>query len=280
MRASPRSLPIPVKLAPEGRELTIGIIQFPATLNPSIDAMAAKSYVLGAALRPFTVYDADWQLACLLCVKVPSIEDGDAVPVDLADGKKGIDITFTIRPDAFWGDGVPVTTETSHLPMPWGATRPAPSPTGNSIVGSAELPSRTTRRSPCMSTSSPSITRPSMISCCCPPISRRARFGSPRNTGCAPATIPNRPIPVSTTDHTGSAKSPRASHILLEPNPLLARLETAASARHDTGYREYRGARSQPSLRHDRHGRRRARLPSRGGGRVREASPRSVSHPL
>jgi hypothetical protein len=42
-----------------GRELTIGITQFPSTLNPNIDVMAAKSYVLGAALRPFTVYDAD-----------------------------------------------------------------------------------------------------------------------------------------------------------------------------------------------------------------------------
>ena len=39
-------------------ELTIGITQFPSTLNPSIDVMAAKSYVLGAVLRPFTVYDA------------------------------------------------------------------------------------------------------------------------------------------------------------------------------------------------------------------------------
>ncbi|MBO0736496.1 MAG: peptide ABC transporter substrate-binding protein [Alphaproteobacteria bacterium] len=92
-------------------ELTIGITQFPSTLNPNIDAMAAKSYVLGATLRPFTVYDADWKLVCLLCVKLPSIEDGDAVPVDLPDGKKGIDLTFTIRPDASWGDGVPVTTE-------------------------------------------------------------------------------------------------------------------------------------------------------------------------
>jgi len=91
--------------------LTIGITQFPSTLNPNIDAMAAKSYVLGMALRPFTVYDADWQLVCLLCVTLPSIDNGLAVPVDLADGKKGIDITFAIRPDAKWGDGVPVTTE-------------------------------------------------------------------------------------------------------------------------------------------------------------------------
>lgn len=72
--------------------------------------MAAKSYVLGMALRPFTVYDAAWHLVCLLCVTLPSIENGLAAPVDLADGKKGIDITYTIRPEAKWGDGVPVTT--------------------------------------------------------------------------------------------------------------------------------------------------------------------------
>src|ERR1700753_3497596 len=55
--------------------LTIGVTQFPSTLNPNIDAMVAKSYVLGLALRPFTVYDANWKLVCLLCVEVPSIEN-------------------------------------------------------------------------------------------------------------------------------------------------------------------------------------------------------------
>jgi peptide/nickel transport system substrate-binding protein len=90
--------------------LTIGITQFPSTLNPNIDAMAAKNYVLGLASRPFTVYDADWRLVCLLCTRVPSLADGLAVPVDLGGGKKGVDVTYTIRPDAKWGDGVPVTT--------------------------------------------------------------------------------------------------------------------------------------------------------------------------
>ena len=94
----------------ERDSLTIGITQFPSTLNPNIDAMAAKSYVLGMALRPFTAYDADWRLVCLLCVTLPSIDNGLAVPVALADGRKGIDITYTIRPEAKWGDGVPVTT--------------------------------------------------------------------------------------------------------------------------------------------------------------------------
>jgi peptide/nickel transport system substrate-binding protein len=100
---------VPCRAAAQQDGLTIGITQFPATLNPNIDVMAAKSYVLGMALRPFTAYDAAWKLVCLLCVDVPSIEGGDAVPVEQPDGK-GIDITFTIRPDATWGDGVPVTT--------------------------------------------------------------------------------------------------------------------------------------------------------------------------
>ena len=97
--------------AAERDSLSIGITQFPATLNPNIDVMAAKSYVLGLSLRPFTVYDADWKLTCLLCTELPSISNGLAVPVDLPGGKKGIDLTYTIRADAKWADGAPVTTE-------------------------------------------------------------------------------------------------------------------------------------------------------------------------
>ena len=92
-------------------ELTIGVVQFPATLNPNIDAMAAKNYVLGFVLRPFTVYDADWKLVCLLCTDLPTVENGRAVVTDLPDGRKGVDLTYTIRPDARWADGAPVTTE-------------------------------------------------------------------------------------------------------------------------------------------------------------------------
>ena len=112
------ALAVGLMLAPPGAvraadhsSLTIGVTQYPGTLNPNIDALAAKSYVLGFTTRPFTVYDADWKLVCLLCTQLPTIENGLAVPVDLPDGKKGVDLTYTIRPDASWGDGVPVTTE-------------------------------------------------------------------------------------------------------------------------------------------------------------------------
>jgi len=92
-------------------ELVIGITQFPATFHPMIDAMLAKSYILSAALRPFTYYDKDWKLRCMLCTELPTIENGKAKLETLADGKKGLAVTYTIQPGATWGDGTPVTTD-------------------------------------------------------------------------------------------------------------------------------------------------------------------------
>ena len=109
--------------------LTIGVTQYPGTLNPNIDPLAAKGYVLGFALRPFTVYDADWKLVCLLCTTVPTLDNGLAVPVDLPDGKRGVDLTYTIRPDAMWGDGVPVTTK--DVEFTWEVGRDPKSPVSN-----------------------------------------------------------------------------------------------------------------------------------------------------
>ncbi len=90
--------------------LTIGMTQYPSTLNPDIDSMAAKSYVLGFTHRPFTQFDADWNLRCYLCTALPSLEGGTAAIVEHADGTRGIRTTYTIDPDARWGDGTPVTT--------------------------------------------------------------------------------------------------------------------------------------------------------------------------
>ena len=94
----------------ERDQLVIGITQFPSTFHPNIDSMLAKSYVLGMTRRPFTVFDADWKLVCMLCTELPTIENGLAVPETTPDGKQGIAVTYTIRPDAQWGDGTPITT--------------------------------------------------------------------------------------------------------------------------------------------------------------------------
>ena len=92
-------------------ELVIGMTQFPSTFNPVIDAMLAKSYVLAMTRRPLVIYDGDWSLTCLLCVELPTIENGMARRETLADGGVGMALDYEIQPGATWGDGTPLTTE-------------------------------------------------------------------------------------------------------------------------------------------------------------------------
>ncbi len=91
--------------------LVIGISQFPRNFHPNIESMLAKSYILGMVRRPFVVYDADWKLRCMLCTELPDLKKGTAKIKTAVDGKKSLTVTYTIRPDAVWGDGVPVTTK-------------------------------------------------------------------------------------------------------------------------------------------------------------------------
>ncbi|HEY4636526.1 MAG TPA: peptide ABC transporter substrate-binding protein, partial [Rhodospirillales bacterium] len=109
--------------APAGAKdtLVIGITQFPATLHPDIDEMAAKSYVLGATRRPFTTYDPDWKLTCMLCVELPTLENGGARLETTPDGKHGMAVTYRIQPGARWGDGVPLTS--ADVVFTWQAGR-------------------------------------------------------------------------------------------------------------------------------------------------------------
>ncbi|MBI3512749.1 MAG: peptide ABC transporter substrate-binding protein, partial [Proteobacteria bacterium] len=95
--------------AAERDTLTIGVSTYPPTINPLIDLTVAKSYVLGMVNRPLTAFDAGWQPICVLCTALPTLENGKAALED-RDGKPGIAVTFTLLPDATWGDGTPVTT--------------------------------------------------------------------------------------------------------------------------------------------------------------------------
>ncbi len=105
-------LPAAPRAGAEPRDtLTIGITQFPATMNPMIESMLAKTYILGMVYRPFVTYDQRWKLVCMLCVSLPSIKNGQAKVVDLPNGKKGMRVTWRIRPEVRWGDGTPVTVK-------------------------------------------------------------------------------------------------------------------------------------------------------------------------
>ena len=69
----------PIQTLAASKELVIGISQFPSNFNPLINSMLAKSYVLALARRPITVYDQNWNLACMLCSELPNLANGSAV---------------------------------------------------------------------------------------------------------------------------------------------------------------------------------------------------------
>jgi peptide/nickel transport system substrate-binding protein len=117
------AVPASAQPAPSRDTLTIGITQFPSTFHPNIENMAAKSYVLGFARRPLTAYDPDWALTCLLCERVPSLENGGAARETTPEGKAGIRVTYRLRGEARWGDGRPVSFE--DLRFAWEAGREA-----------------------------------------------------------------------------------------------------------------------------------------------------------
>jgi peptide/nickel transport system substrate-binding protein len=91
-------------------ELVVAMTQMPGTWNPIISSMLAKSLIANMTARPVTAYDADWKLVCLVCTELPTIENGKARVVDLADGKKGMKIDVELR-DMRWGDGTPVSAK-------------------------------------------------------------------------------------------------------------------------------------------------------------------------
>ena len=91
-------------------ELVVAMTQMPGTWNPIISSMLAKSLIANMTARPVTAYDADWKLVCLVCTELPTIENGKARVIDLADGKKGMEIDVELR-DMRWGDGTPVSAK-------------------------------------------------------------------------------------------------------------------------------------------------------------------------
>ena len=92
-------------------ELVIGITTFPPEFHPNIGATLAKYYVLDMVTRPFTAYDPNWELSCILCTQLPTLENGFAELSDNSGRNSKINLTYRIRDDAFWGDGVSITTD-------------------------------------------------------------------------------------------------------------------------------------------------------------------------
>jgi peptide/nickel transport system substrate-binding protein len=92
-------------------ELVIGVSQFPQGFHPNLASHVVLSLINGMTRRPFTVYDADWKLICMLCETLPSRDAGTIRDWTTPAGEPGLEVDYTIRAGAAWGDGVPVTTK-------------------------------------------------------------------------------------------------------------------------------------------------------------------------
>lgn len=99
------------EVPPPRDTITIGMVQFPPDLHPFITATSIKDTVLLAVSRPMIGYAADGSPICLLCTEVPSLANGGAKLVKRDDGTDGMEVVYTLKPDIFWADGVPVTAK-------------------------------------------------------------------------------------------------------------------------------------------------------------------------
>ena len=100
----------PAAKAQSHDRLVVGMSSFPASLHPLIGGQASRAYLLGVSRRTVTTLDADGKNLCQLCTEVPSVANGRVKVVDLPDGGRGMEATFTLRPGLKWGDGTPLTT--------------------------------------------------------------------------------------------------------------------------------------------------------------------------
>ncbi len=65
----------------------------------------------------------------MLCTELPTLENGKAVAEEAPGGQQGVALTYTIRPNATWGDGTPITTR--DVQFTWEVGRHPKSGVGN-----------------------------------------------------------------------------------------------------------------------------------------------------
>lgn len=100
---------------PQDNSLVVGTSQEPRVLAGDflsiISNQAIKSEIEGYLFAPFIGFNADSQNFPVLATEVPTQQNGRLRVRDIGGGKKRLEMDLTIRPDARWSDGRPITTE-------------------------------------------------------------------------------------------------------------------------------------------------------------------------
>ena len=245
------------------------------TSTPTSTRWPANPTSSGLTQRPFTTYDQKWELVCMLCIELPTLENGKAVAEDAPGGKHGVALTYTIRPDATWGDGTPITTKDVLFTWevgrhPQERRRQRRDCTGAS-GGSTSIDDKTfTLHDEKLGFSYNAINDFRLL----PEHLERKVFEAD------PATYRNRTLFDTDPTNPGLAFGPYriaqivpGSQIVLERNPTWWGEPPAFDRIVDQGDREYDRARGEPALRRGRHDRGLGRPVARSGAGLR-APPR------
>ncbi|ALJ91897.1 peptide ABC transporter substrate-binding protein [Thermus aquaticus] len=100
---------------PQDNSLVIGASQEPRVLAGDflsvISNQSIKAEIENYLFVPFITLNLDGQNTAVLATEVPTTQNGRVRFADIGQGRRRLEIDITIRPDARWSDGRPITTE-------------------------------------------------------------------------------------------------------------------------------------------------------------------------
>jgi len=100
---------------PADNSLIVGASQEPRVLAGDflsvISNQAIKAEIENYLFVPFITLNLDGQNTAVLATEVPTTQNGRVRFTDIGQGRRRLEIDITIRPDARWSDGRPITTE-------------------------------------------------------------------------------------------------------------------------------------------------------------------------
>lgn len=105
------SLTVVSAMAQSKDQLVVGQLQFLTNFHPLVQVNNTKRLVVNYSLRPITAFDENVVNQCVLCERLPTVENGLAKIVDLPGGKRGMKVTLKLKEGLAWGDGKPVTSK-------------------------------------------------------------------------------------------------------------------------------------------------------------------------
>ncbi len=99
---------------PQDNSLVVGASQEPRVLGDFwnfITAQAIASEIENLLWAGLEFIDQDGNDQPLLATEVPTVQNGRVKVIDIGDGKKRLEIHYTLRDDIYWSDGTPITSK-------------------------------------------------------------------------------------------------------------------------------------------------------------------------